>query len=107
MTIEELNEIEMVNLDFACTQLFVNCSESVKALIINFEYGGMTSSELQLGPQLGQKSQRYFKKVCLYPAIELKLLAQTYPENPRHPRQKYYLTKLGKAFQQYLIKNQK
>lgn len=103
--------IEKVNLDITCAQLFTNCSEQVKALIINFEDREMTSSELQLGPQLGpqlgQKSQRYFKKVCLYPAIELKLLAQTYPENPRHPRQKYYLTELGKAFQQYLIKNQK
>lgn len=63
----------------------------------------MTASELQLGlelgPQLGlelgQKSQRYFKKVCLYPALEQKLIAQTHPESPRHPRQKYYLTELG------------
>ena len=74
--------------------------------------GKMTASELQLGlklgPQLGleleQKSQRYFKKVCLYPAIELKLIAQTHPESPRHPRQKYYLTELGKALQQHLNK---
>ena len=72
--------------------------------------GEMTASELQLGlklgPQLGleQKSQRYFKKVCLYPAIELKLIAQTHPESPRHPRQKYYLTELGKALQQHLNK---
>lgn len=63
----------------------------------------MTASELQLGPQLGlelgQKSQRYFKKVCLYPALELKLIAQSHPESPR---QKYYLTELGKQLKNML-----
>lgn len=74
--------------------------------------GKMSASELQLGlelgpelgPELGQKSQRLFKKLCLYPSLELQLIAQTHPESPRHPRQKYYLTELGKALQQYLNK---
>lgn len=104
--------IEKVNLDIACSQLIPNLVKEVKALIASMKDGEMTASELQLGlklgPQLGleleQKSQRYFKKVCLYPAIELKLIAQTHPESPRHPRQKYYLTELGKALQQHLNK---
>ena len=44
--------IETMNLQLACTQLFTNCSEQVKMLIINFEDREMTSSELQLVPQL-------------------------------------------------------
>lgn len=92
-----------VNLDIACSQLIPNLTQEVKVLIASMKDSEMTASELQLGlelgPQLGlelgQKSQRYFKKVCLYPALEQKLIAQTHPESPRHPRQKYYLTELG------------
>ena len=36
--------IETMNLQLACTQLFTNCSEQVKMLIINFEDREMTSS---------------------------------------------------------------
>lgn len=98
--------IEKVNLNITCTQLFPNCSEQVKALIANFDNREMTSSELQLVPQLvppgGGGSHIAFKKHFIKPALELKLIAQTHPESPRHPRQRYYLTELGKAFQQYL-----
>ena len=102
--------IEKVNLDIACSQLILNLAREVKVLIASMKDGEMTASELQLGLQLGpqlglelgQKSQRYFKKVCLYPALELKLIAQTHPESPRHPRQKYYLTELGKQLRAML-----
>ena len=94
----------------ATSQLIPNLVKEVKALIASMKDGEMTASELQLGLQLGpqlglelgQKSQRYFKKVCLYPALELKLIAQTHPESPRHPRQKYYLTELGKQLRAML-----
>lgn len=102
--------LEKVNLDLAVTQLLPNCSEQIKALIINFKEREMASSELQLVPQLvppgGGASRIAFKKHFIIPALGLKLIAQTHPENPHHPQQKYYLTDFGKAFQQYLIKNQ-
>lgn len=98
--------IEKVNLDLACTQLFANCSEQIKALIINFLGDKLSISELLLFPNCSRKSKPHFIENYIKPALELKLIAQTYPESPRHPRQKYYLTELGKAFQQYL-KNQK
>jgi len=100
--------IEKVNLDIACTQLFTNCSEQVKSLIISFEGREMSASELQLVPLLVPllvgTSHIAFKKHFINPALELKLIVQTHPESPRHPRQKYYLTELGKAFQRYLLK---
>ena len=102
--------IKDVNLDIACTQLKSNCSEQLKALIISFEDREMSAVELQLGPLLGPRfkdvTNRLFKKKALYPALELNLIAQTHPESPRHPQQKYYLTELGKALQRKLKEEQ-
>lgn len=99
--------IEKVNLDIACAQLFTNCSEQLSMLIINMVDGEFSVKELQLFPNCSRKSKPHFIVDCIKPALDLKLIAQTHPESPRHPRQKYYLTDLGKAFQQYLIKNKK
>jgi hypothetical protein len=61
----------------------------------------MTASELQLASELASslspKSKFVFKKYYINPNIETGLLARTYPDNPRHPRQKCYLTELGLA----------
>ncbi len=102
--------IEKVNLEIVSSQLVTHLDQEVKVLITSMKDSEMTASELQLGLQLGphlglelsQKSQRYFKKVCLYPALQLKLVALTHPESPRHPRQKYYLTELGQQLKNVL-----
>lgn len=42
------------------------------------------------------KNRSYFSKEYLKPAIEIGLLESIYPEQPKHPRQKYRLTDKGK-----------
>ncbi len=42
------------------------------------------------------KNRRYFTKEYLKPALEAGLLEPLYPAQPRHPKQKYRLTEMGK-----------
>ena len=46
---------------------------------------------------MGLKDKGNFLENDLYPAIELKLVEPLYPEQPKHPKQKYRLTEKGKA----------
>ncbi len=102
--------IEDVNLNITYTQLKPYLTEYIKILIISFIDKEMTAEELKLTPQLtplfNDKGKTLFKKKVILPALELRLIAQTHPETPRHPRQKYYLTDLGKALQKYLKEKQ-
>ena len=54
----------------------------------------MKRSELMEILQL--KDRENFVNNYLNPAIQLKLIEQTHPENPRHQNQKYFLTEEGK-----------
>ena len=64
-----------------------------------------SKDEMQLATKLATKSRQYFDKTAIAPALNLNLIAPTHPDRPRHPHQKYYLTKLGKAMQKYLTEN--
>ncbi len=97
--------IEDVNLRLTCNQLATNCPEQVKDLIINMKGDYHSKDEMQLATKLATKSRQYFDKTAIAPALSLNLIAPTHPDSPRHPRQKYYLTKLGKAMQKYLTEN--
>lgn len=44
----------------------------------------------------GISSRTTFDRVYFSPVKEMGLVTPTYPDNPRHPQQKYYLTELGK-----------
>ena len=46
---------------------------------------------------LNLKDRSNFLKNYLAPALAGNLIAMKYPEQPRHPRQKYTLTEKGKA----------
>lgn len=46
---------------------------------------------------IGLKDKSNFLESYLYPAIGLDLVEPLYPNNPKHPRQKYRLTDKGKA----------
>lgn len=63
-------------------------------------------SEIKLKPLLKllyeKKSNTLLKDKVIYPLIKLGIVAQTHPDTPRHPKQKYYLTELGKAMFAYL-----
>lgn len=49
---------------------------------------------------LNLKNRRYFTKEYLKPSIEQGLVAPIFPERPRHPQQKYYLTEKGKLLKE-------
>ena len=85
-------------------QLVTNLSVQVKELIISLKEGKKSASELLLAPELApelaltysDKSPSYFKKKVINPAIEQGIIAMLYPDIPKHPKQKYYLTEKGK-----------
>lgn len=89
-------------------ELVQSLSSQVKILIINLKEQEKSASELLLVPELVQsysgKSPVYFKKQVIYPAMEQGLVAMLYPDKPKHPKQKYYLTEMGKACLDYLLK---
>lgn len=88
-------------------ELVQSLSNQVKILITNLKEQEKSASELLLVPELVQsysgKSPAYFKKQVIYPAMEQGLVAMLYPDKPRHPKQKYYLTEKGKACLDYLL----
>lgn len=88
-------------------ELVQSLSSQVKILIINLKEQEKSASELLLVPELVQsysgKSPVYFKKQVIYPAMEQGLVAMLYPDKPKHPKQKYYLTEKGKACLDYLL----
>lgn len=90
-----------VNLLQSCHELASNLSPQAKSLIIGIEHAKMTATELQLVSELASslspKSKLSFKKHFINPNLDAGLLARTYPDNPRHPQQRYYLTELGLA----------
>ncbi|MCD8183701.1 MAG: putative DNA binding domain-containing protein [Bacteroides sp.] len=59
--------------------------------------GSNTYSTKEIMELMGLKDKSNFLKNYLYPTIELKLVEPLYPEQPNHPKQKYYLTEQGKA----------
>lgn len=59
--------------------------------------GGDTYSAKEIMESMGLKDKRNFLKNYLYPGIELNLVEPLYPEQPKHPKQKYYLTEKGKT----------
>lgn len=48
-------------------------------------------------------SRRTFVRNTLKPILDVKLISLTYPDNPRHPQQKYYLTEVGQAVLKALL----
>lgn len=73
-----------------------NLSVQVKNLIISLNKKNLSPLELQLVTKDAPKSRSYFKKHYIDPAFELGLVAMLYPDKPKHPKQKYYLTEKGK-----------
>lgn len=95
-----------VSLNATCEQLKASLNPEGKLLIISLSDTIVSISELKLKPLLKplyeKKSNTLLKDKVIYPLIKLGLVAQTHPETPRHPKQKYYLTEMGKTMLAYL-----
>ena len=98
--------VHSVSLNATCEQLKANLNSDEKLLIISLSDAIAPISEIKLKPLLKplyeKKSNTLLKDKVIYPLIKLGLVAQTHPETPRHPKQKYYLTELGKAMLKYI-----
>lgn len=58
--------------------------------------GTNVSSAKEIMEQIGLKDKKNLLENYIYPAIELKLVEPLYPESPKHPKQKYFMTDKGK-----------
>ena len=58
--------------------------------------GEKTLSTKEIMGIIGLKDKSNFLELYLYPATRQNLVEPIYPENPKHPRQKYRLTDKGK-----------
>ena len=98
--------VHSVSLNATCEQLKANLNPDGKLLIISLSDTIASMSEIKLKPLLKplyeKKSNTLLKDKVIYPLIKLGLVAQTHPETPRHPKQKYYLTGLGNNMLAYL-----
>ena len=110
-----VKEPQMQRLSPTVHQLFTNLSPQVKTLIISLKDEKMSATELQTvtncsltvhqTPTKGTHlSKRLFIAQYITPAIEAGLLARAYPNTPHHPKQKYFLTELGK--EAYIMLNE-
>ena len=68
----------------------------VKTLIEKATHDFMTV--WQLAELCGLKDIRYFRKNYLNPALEEGAIERLYPEQPKHPKQKYRLTEAAKEW---------
>ena len=87
----------------ATTQATTQVTTQVETLIIGIGDGYYRRDELMQLLNLG--NIRYFSKSYLVPAIQQGYVTMLYPDKPRHPRQKYYLTEKGKELLK-LLKSQ-
>lgn len=90
-----VKEAEDVNFSPTVHQLFTNLSEQSKILIMSIGEQKMSAKELQLVTNCSLKSKQLFIKQFIVPNLADGLLTVTHPDNPHHPRQKYYLTEVG------------
>lgn len=94
---QEVTKIGDQVTDKVTDQVTVQVIRQVKELIIIIKDSKLGKQEiLDLG-KLKHKSREVLEKQYLTPAIEQGLVAMLYPDKPRHPKQKYYLTEKGKT----------
>ena len=88
--------LEQLQTDQACDQV----SDQVKRLLCFMEKGFISVPDMMSGLSLSHRPT--FRKNYLRPALELGLLEMKYPDNPRHPGQRYRLTEKGRNMKRLL-----
>ena len=96
------SELESVS-DFSNYQLDGNLTGQVKTLIINMNNQILSRKQVKLQVKLGSKSN--LLENYLRPAMEQGYVSMLYPDKPRHPHQKYFLTDKGKQLYDILKSN--
>ena len=97
---------EKIDYSSRARELFTNLQFQSKLLIMSLKDLQLSTSELQLFTNCSPQSKRLFIKQFITPILENGVIAMTHPENPHHPRQKYYLTELGKAVLKLLLEEE-
>lgn len=81
------------------TQLPINFPTATPQVVrVLVAIGENTVATKEIMSIMGLKDKSNFLELYLYPAIRQNLVEPLYPENPKHPRQKYRLTDKGKEF---------
>jgi Predicted transcriptional regulator containing an HTH domain and an uncharacterized domain shared with the mammalian protein Schlafen len=78
------------------TQSAQQISEKIKILLNSIGYQSLSVKEIMKLMSLNGRNN--FLNSYLNPALDEKFITQKYPEQPNHPKQKYYLTEKGKDF---------
>lgn len=68
----------------------------ITQVVLKLGYGVVSAKQLR--ELLGLKSHDNFVRSYLTPALEAHMVEPEFPETPRHPRQRYRLTTLGRKF---------
>ncbi len=90
MVIEELSQV----LSQACPELsYVQCPKLAEVIIALLSRAPKSVSELMQA--VGESNRSRFRNNILNKLVECRVVAPLYPDNPRHPRQKYILTDFG------------
>ena len=63
---------------------------------------GSPKTRTEIMDSMNLKDRKSLREIYLSPALEANYIAMQYPDSPKHPNQKYYLTDLGKS----LLKHQ-
>jgi len=88
--------IEHIGSDQATDQV----SDQVKRLLRFMGEAFMSAAEMMSGVSISHRPT--FRKNYLRPALELGFLEMKYPDNPRHPGQRYRLTAKGRSMKTLL-----
>jgi len=75
-------------------------TDQVKRLLRFMDEAFMSTAEMMAGLSLSHRPT--FRKNYLHPSLELGFLEMKYPENPKHPRQRYRLTAKGRRMKALL-----
>lgn len=78
------------------TQVITQVTTQVKSLVMSIGCEMMTKDEIVELHKLEHKSNKTLINQYFLPAIQQGYVAMLYPDKPRHPKQKYYLTEKGK-----------
>ena len=93
-------------LDNELSQISSQVTSQVKRLVMCLFSNRLGTSEIAKLPMLRASSTKAIREAYLTPAIEQGLVAMLYPDKPKSPKQKYYLTEKGKQLYMFLQKKQ-